>query len=118
MGRLGFSLPVFGRPPWNPDAPEWRASVRPADADAAAERVRAEMLHLACTLRGSRVTVLSEAIGGCRTLEELCELRRPLQLALADDRGELKSLRVMMRIDAMVLEAWPDAPVWRPAGLG
>ena len=116
MGRLGFSLPVYGRARSNLGAPEWRASARLEDA--AADRVRSEMLHLAGTLRGTRATVLSEAIGGSRTIEELCELRRPLQLALAGERGELKSLRAMMRIDAMVLQAWPDAPVSRPAALG
>ena len=82
------------------------------------KRVRSEMLRLARALRGTRSTVLCEAIGGSRTLEDLCELRRPLQLALANQRGELQSLRQMMRIDLMILDAWPDAPVSRPAALG
>jgi hypothetical protein len=97
-------------------APEWQASER--DIDAAADPVHEAMLRLAATLRGSRATVMAEAIGGCRTLAELCELRSPLLQALSADRGELHALRQMMRIDAMVLAAWPDAPVSRAAALG
>ena len=98
------------------DAPGWQASVRNVDAES--DPVHEAMLRLASTLRGSRATVLAEAIGGCRTLGELCELRRPLLQALTEDRGELHALRQMMRVDAMVLGVWPDAPVSRPAGLG
>jgi hypothetical protein len=116
MGRSGFSLPVYGRWRLEHGAAEWRASV--GHGDAAADRIRAEMLRVAATLRGSRATVVCEAIGGSRTLEELGGLRRSLQLALAEQRGELNSLRLMMRIDAMLLEVWPDAPVSRPASLG
>jgi hypothetical protein len=98
------------------DAPGWELSVRNVDADA--DPVHEAMLRLASSLRGSRGTVLAEAIGGCRSLGELCELRRPLLQALSEDRGELNALRQMMRVDAMVLGFWPDAPVSRPAGLG
>ncbi len=80
--------------------------------------IRAAMLHLAAGLRGGRATVLAEAIGGGRDLPELFELRRALVHALATDRGELHALRQMMRIDAMFLAAWPEAPVTRPADLG
>ena len=98
------------------DAPGWQVSVRNVDVDG--DPVHEAMLRLAATLRGSRATVLAEAIGGCRTLSELCELRRPLLQALTEDRGELHAVREIMRIDAMVLEVWPEAPVSRPAGLG
>lgn len=76
------------------------------------------MLRLVSGVRGTRATVLAEAIGGSRSLAELCDLRRPLVQALAADRGELQALRQMMRVDAMLLEAWPEAPVSRPAVLG
>jgi hypothetical protein len=112
MAFFPFSSPVQVPP----EAPEWQASVR--DVDAAADPVRDAMLRMAGTLRGSRATVLAEAIGGCRTLAELCELRSPLLQALSADRGELPALRQMMRFDTMVLAAWPDAPVSRPATLG
>jgi Ni,Fe-hydrogenase III large subunit len=98
------------------EAAQWQPGVR--DVHAAADPVREAMLRLAATLRGSRATVLAEAIGGCRTLAELCELRSPLLQAVSADRGELYALRQMMRIDAMVLAAWPHAPVSRPAALG
>jgi hypothetical protein len=98
------------------DAPGWQVSVRNVDGDA--DPVHEAMLGLARTLRGSRATVLTEAIGGCRRLGELCELRRPLLQALSEDRGELHALRQIMRVDAMVLGVWPDAPVSRPVGLG
>ena len=93
-----------------------RASV--AHADPEADRVREAMLRLAADLRGSRATVLTEAIGGGRTIAELFELRRPLMQAIAAQRGDLHALRQIMRIDALVLASWPDAPVSRPAVLG
>jgi Ni,Fe-hydrogenase III large subunit len=82
------------------------------------DHVRDAMLQLAGSLRGGRATVLVEAIGGVRTLGELCDLRRPLVQALTTDRGELQALRQIMRVDAMLLAAWPEAPVSRPAVLG
>jgi len=93
-----------------------RASVGHADPEA--DLVREAMLRLAADLRGSRATVLTEAIGGGRTIAELFELRRPLMQAIAAQRGELHALRQIMRIDALVLATWPDAPVSRPAVLG
>ena len=98
------------------DAPGWQVSVRKVDGDA--DPVHEAVLRLASTLRGSRATVLAEAIGGCRTLGELCEMRRPLLQALSEDRGDLHALRQIMRVDAMVPGIWPDAPVSRPAALG
>jgi hypothetical protein len=98
------------------EALDRQASVR--DVDAAADPVHEAMMRLARTLRGTRATVMTEAIAGCRTLEELCEMRRPLLQALTTEHGELHALRRMMRVDAMVLAAWPDAPITRAAALG
>lgn len=112
FARPATSRPVV--PGWGD--PSCRSSV--AYADPEADRVREAMLRLAADLRGSRATVLTEAIGGGRTIAELFELRRPLMQAIAAQRGELHALRQIMRIDALVLASWPEAPVSRPAVLG
>ena len=115
MGRqeTPASWPRF---PWTAGTPQ---RMGPGDhADPQADQVRAAMLQLAAGVRGGRATVLVEAIDGGRTLQELFELRRPLVHALTADRGELHALRQIMRIDALFLAAWPEAPVTRPAVLG
>ena len=101
---------------WGRGDASGRSSVGHPDPEA--DQVREAMLRLAADLRGSRATVLTEAIGGGRTIAELFELRRPLMQAIAAQRGELHAARQIMRIDALVLASWPDAPVSRPAVLG
>jgi hypothetical protein len=50
-------------------------------------------------------------------LPMLCLLRRPLLEALVVRHGELEGLRRVMRLDFLIRQSWPDAPVSRPIEL-
>ena len=50
-------------------------------------------------------------------LPMLCLLRKPLLEALVVRHGELEGLRRVMRLDLLIRQSWPDAPVSRPIEL-
>jgi hypothetical protein len=50
-------------------------------------------------------------------LPMLCLLRKPLLEALATRHGELEALRRVMRLDLLIRQSWPEAPVSRPIDL-
>ena len=59
---------------------------------------------------------LGRAIAGA-DLPMLCLLRKPLLEALVARHGELEGLRRVMRLDLLIRQSWPDAPVSRPIEL-
>jgi hypothetical protein len=50
-------------------------------------------------------------------LPMLCLLRKPLLEALVQRHGELEGLRKVMRLDLLIRQSWPEAPVSRPIEL-
>ena len=50
-------------------------------------------------------------------LPMLCLLRKPLLEALVSRHGELEGLRRVMRLDFLIRQSWPEAPVSRPIEL-
>ena len=50
-------------------------------------------------------------------LPMLCLLRKPLLEALVARHGELEGLRQVMRLDLLIRQSWPEAPVSRPIEL-
>jgi hypothetical protein len=75
--------------------------------------MRAAMQALLADLRDLRADRLALVIGACGDVAGLWHLRAPLMQVLAEARGELHARRALQVVDALLLQAWPDAPVTR-----
>jgi hypothetical protein len=81
-------------------------------ADPAA--VRQAMQAMAESVRAARLKL---AIVRAPDLRALWFLRGSLMQVLAAERGELRARRDVAEVDALFTQAWPAAPVSRPAPL-
>ena len=81
-----------------------------------AEPVRRAMQLLVEEVPAAYAGPLGRAIASA-DLPMLCLLRRPLLEALVVRHGELEALRRVMRLDFLIRQSWPEAPVSRPLEL-
>jgi hypothetical protein len=81
-----------------------------------AEPARRAMQQLLAEVPAAYAGPLGRAIAGA-DLPMLCLLRKPLLEALVEGHGELEGLRRVMRLDFLIRQSWPDAPVSRPIEL-
>jgi hypothetical protein len=81
------------------------------------EPVRAAMKLLLRDVDWIHAAPLARAVEDA-DLPMLCLLRRPLLEGLSSRHGELRALRMIMRLDGQIRTTWPEAPVSRPADLG
>jgi hypothetical protein len=95
-------------------APVGRSPVPAAGTDA--EPVRRAMQLLVDDVPAAYAGPLGRAVATA-DLPMLCLLRRPLLEALVVRHGELEGLRRVMRLDFLIRQSWPDAPVSRPLQL-
>ena len=84
--------------------------------DTDAEPARQAMQHLLDEVPAAYAGPLGRAIATA-DLPMLCLLRKPLLEALVARHGELEGLRRVMRLDLLIRQSWPDAPVSRPIEL-
>ncbi|MCC2633531.1 MAG: hypothetical protein K0S48_1417 [Ramlibacter sp.] len=80
------------------------------------EPVREAMQQLLDEVPAAYAGPLGRAIATA-DLPMLCLLRKPLLEALVVRHGELEGLRRVMRLDLLIRQSWPDAPVSRPIEL-
>lgn len=80
---------------------------------AGTERVRDAMREIVCGLTGPRAARLALAVGAGRDLGALWHLRVALMQAMACAYGEAAARQRIVALDAVFLQAWPDAPVIR-----
>ena len=90
-------------------------AVRPHPGDPAP--ARQAMMGLLAGLPAARASRLAHAIAGSRDVAALWQMRGALMQAIAMERGETYARGQIAGVDALLLQAWPEAPVSRPAGL-
>jgi hypothetical protein len=93
-----------------------RPSVAVPAAGTDAEPARQAMQSLLADVPAAYAGPLGRAIAAA-DLPMLCLLRKPLLEALVARHGELEGLRRMMRLDFLIRQSWPEAPVSRPIEL-
>ena len=95
---------------------DWKRGVPVPSPGTDAEPARQAMLHLIEEVPEAYAGPLGRAVAGA-DLPMLCLLRKPLLEALVVRHGELEGLRRVMRLDFLIRQSWPDAPVSRPIEL-
>lgn len=83
------------------------------DAEAARQAMRTLVAHLA-----PRPLRLVRALARASDAYALWHLRAPLMQALAAAHGEARARALVADVDALLLQAWPAAPVSRSQDLG
>jgi hypothetical protein len=79
--------------------------------------LRQAMQRTLLDLGGPRPRRLLIAIAGCNDVPGLWHLRGALMQAIAAARGEMQARKQVGELDALFVEAWPDAPVSRGRNL-
>ncbi len=95
----------------------WHAGAPAPAIDGDAGPVRQAMIALLAEVPAAQAVPLVRAFATAHDLVALWQLRGGLMHALALRAGEAAARERLQVVDRLLLEAWPQAPVSRPAPL-